>query len=279
MWAQHAPPVKLRHGRYPCSAGPTGVYNGRVGDTASCNVGSPLSERWDAYVGFRLRLRIRRVTWVDIHAITLLTLPVATGILLCCVPRRRPNSRQATIATAFAAGAIILVLALNTHLCRAGNPAMQCLLGGVCIWGVLSFAANRWLRGTASLAIITIMFVLSSHYDSLVHGREWLGNVTNLAAAHEKLMDARLQRIRSKLHQISEGDAVVYSEGWVRDLPISSQLSEPLSGELPSRIETRKVWHSSFTRLLSVRWVRQDYWYPGGQISKAIEGIELRDMP
>ena len=215
---------------------------------------------------------------VNVHAAALLALPVVTGILCLLVPHHRPTRRQVTIAAALALGAIFVVLGLTSHLCHAGNPAMQCLFGGACIWLIIMFVKSRWIRAIASILMVGVMFGLSVHYVNLVHSRAWVGNVHYLATI-EMVMSDHLEWLQDTIKGLGDDDAVVYPKGWVRESPLNSDLKEALGGFLPYRMECEHVWHSAFTRLIKVNRTTQDFWYPGGRRSDAADGIELRDVP
>ncbi len=218
------------------------------------------------------------MSWANLHAVALLAMPVLTCITCAVVPRRRPTGRQVTDATVLAGGAIFIVMSITSHLCLAGNPAMQCLVAGACLWTIVAFVKSKWFRAVASVVLIAAMYALSAHYASLVHDREWVGSGIHLAAL-EKSKAIQLDMLRSQAQKAGVTDEVEYPAGWLRDLAFGPQLVAPMGQEMPYRGETVCAWHSSFTRLTKVNRITQDYWYPGGRLADAAQHIEHRDAP
>lgn len=214
--------------------------------------------------------------WVNLHAVALSALPLVTGIACLLTPRRRPNSHQVTMTTLIAGGAVFVVHGLNSHLCSAGNPAMQCVIIGACIWIVLAYMKSKSVRVCIAVVMIGIMMLLSMHYVDLVHGRKWVGNVQHRAGVG-KAMEDRLAHIRDNVQQVGINDEMVYPEGWLRSLPIGTDLEDVIGDDLPYRVESHRVWHTWFTRLFRVHEVSQDFWYPGGRPSDAAANIVLKD--
>jgi hypothetical protein len=218
------------------------------------------------------------MSWVNLHALTLLSLPIAAFAVSRLSPRRSPSRRQEMIATVVAGGSAFMVYALNSHLCFAGNPSSQCIIAGVSIWVVLAYTNQRWVRRGVSIAMIGAMVWLSVHYGDLVHDAKWTGNVQRLAVQAIKA-ESQLADVRDTAMQVSTSDESVYKEGWLRELPVDAILKDEIGDDRPYRAESQRLWHSWFTGLFQVDRVTQDYWYPGGLLSDRASKIALKDTP
>ena len=71
---------------------------------------------------------------------------------------------------------MLVGVTINSHLCRAGLPWMQCVISAVCFAVVMMFAKDRRVRFPAAGIISVLMFLLADHYVELVHTHEWTGS-------------------------------------------------------------------------------------------------------
>ncbi len=215
---------------------------------------------------------------VDLHAVGLLAMPLLTCAICLLVPRRQPNSRQLTTATLVAGVTTIAVVSMHAHMCNAGNPFLQCIIGGACIWVVLACIKIRWVKTCIIVVVLGIMNLLSMHFNDLVHGRKWVGNVRHLAV-FEYMNDGHLAKIRDEVQTLGNEDEEVYPERWLRALPIGTVMIDAIGEDLPYRVESHRAWHTWFTGLHRVTEVKQDFWYPGGRPYEAAASVIFRDTP
>jgi hypothetical protein len=214
---------------------------------------------------------------VTIHAILLLAIPVATAMVYVRGPRRTPSKRRPLFAAIIAVGMALLVLAINTHLCYAGDPWAQCLIIGVCLWAVLTYQRGGLARLWLSVVLVGLMLGLSFQYVNLVHSSGWYGH-PHPSPAVKIVNDSRLAVVRVKVEEAGVNNPVVYPEGWLRQMPCVPAIAGELK-HTPYRVEIGRAWHSWYTRIFPVHRIAQDFWFPGGRLGEGGGSITLRDAP
>lgn len=213
---------------------------------------------------------------VTTHAVILILAPLVTLIASFTVEKRRPTGHQAAVSAMLAGGSGILVLAFTAHLCLEGNPLAQCFILGSCMWVVLSYVRNALPRRVLAVSLFVVMSVLSMHYSNVVHEPKWTGNPRGRVRAFRVVFESQRQRLAEMLLILGDERNPSYEAGWLRDLPIASELGEQMVKK-PFRESATAVWHTWFTWIYRREKTEQDYWYPGGPISEAADRIELRD--
>lgn len=218
---------------------------------------------------------------VDLHAILLLLIPVATIVGLLLARRRRPAAPQLLVAIAIAALAMIVTVGVNTHMCLEGLPRSQWIIAGLCLLSVLALVNSRPRRRLAAALLFVGMLGLSCHFTDVVHDRNWTGNPGWLGTDRAWLrsvqdaVDADVLAAESEL----TADSNDYPAGWLRDLPLYAAITDVVGDRVPARRVIHPVWHSWLTGLYRRTGVTQDLWYPGGPPSQGLRHLELRDRP
>lgn len=211
-----------------------------------------------------------------VHAVLLLCLPVAT-VAVCVLTGRKSGGRRSLIWLGSAA--VVAYIATGfvdltcTHLCDAGNPVRQTLLGGFCLWLVLVVPRFVWLRVVGAVLVMLATFGLSRQYVELVHTKGLTGNVTmrdGPADGAERMRSLVTASVKAAVPPATQP----YPAGWLRDMPFASELGRL---ELSIKVETARFWHSWYTRLYYKRVAYQDFWFDGGLLPDQADAITLRD--
>ncbi len=214
---------------------------------------------------------------VTVHALLLLSLPLA--IVAVCILTRRTTWGRSGFVWAGAAAVVAYVAAgfvfvSCAHLCDAGDPVSQTMIGGCCLWLVLVVPRFIWLRLIVAVLLIVAMFGLSRQYGELVHTKGLTGNAISRDDPGEEGVRL-LSSVRAAVRKAVPPATQPYAAGWVRDMRVASDLCRSL--DRPIRIEITPFWHSWYSRLYKHRVVYQDFWFGGGVLPDRANEITLRD--
>lgn len=216
------------------------------------------------------------VAAVTIHAILLPSLALGT-LAVCLLTRQRSWGRKgvlwACLSLVLAYVTAEFILGCCAHMCDAGNPTAQALIGGCCLWAVLVIPRFVWLRPIGAVLVILATFGLSRQYVGLVHAEGMIGHASirdGPAAEGVRMLPSLRASVRLAVPPASQP----YPAGWLRDMPFAPRLCRL---DRPIRVEITPFWHSWYSRLYKRRVVRQDFWFPGGVLPDRAEQITLRD--
>lgn len=215
--------------------------------------------------------------WIDVHAVLLALLPVATVFAVATMKRRSPTNWRLAVPTIVALLAMVVVWGLNGHLCLEGRPRSQWLIGGLCMLlvlaGVKSVAQRRVLAGV----LFVLMLGLSCHFTDVVHTSDWTGNP--MSKGPFDAFQRSIQKTAALLPAEVEDASVSYAAGWLRESPVWVQVKSQLGDRYYPRRQIDRAWHTGLTGLHPVTLIPQDIWYPGGVFADNVGRIELRDRP
>jgi hypothetical protein len=205
-----------------------------------------------------------------LHALALIAMIL--GATLACIFMGRPEEgTRKRDAFAVGAGGVGIGFLVPGHLCDAGEPVMQILIGILC-----AVALTAWVkkpREAASLVLIVAVAsaALASRYTGLVHEKGVTGNPRLHQLNYPKTLERRAQDI---LVERAKTDPESYPAGWLGDW---GQFRESASGRTVSRVEVRWWWHSGLTRLYEKRETPIRLWYPGGPLAEGATRLEWRE--
>jgi len=223
--------------------------------------------------------------WVTLHTILLLAMPLATVGGLLLLPRRQLTAGNLTMPLLVSLMAMSLAFTFSTHLCGAGLPWRQVLLGGACLVPWATLVKSRGLRRGGTVALFIATLGLSQHFSEVVHRPGWSGNSD--WPRYGAIARDFARSVHAMADHIPAPEATqAYPPGWLRDLPIAAKLCELAEGaglsELPERYRLRRcefgrAWHTWLTGLYPYELVPQDLWYPGGSLGEGLRRVELRN--
>jgi hypothetical protein len=200
------------------------------------------------------------------HAVALLAI-VGVTLLACIGLRGKPQSSAGLIA---GAACFLMSLLMPGHLCDAGHPWSQLLIGSACITMLIVFVRDRRVALGLSFVIAVSAGKLAWDYVDLVH----VEGVTGNRNPSQERMRIRSERLaRETLAEMAKSDSKSYPEGWLSD-------SEIRPDKVPfalTRVDVSPFWHSWFTGLYSCRRRDGSLWYPGGKLADAAPRVEWRE--
>lgn len=212
----------------------------------------------------------------DIHAILLIVLPLAAVLATAILARRTPTDRQITIAFALAGLGTCAAPFSNHHLCREGEPRMQWLILGPCLFLVLLLVKSNAWRRLLGATVFLAMMGLSCHFTSLVHEPGWTGN-----PSYDGGTKVRLKVLRDTAAIVANDDDKLakseFAAGWLRDLPLWPAILDRFGEQMIARRQIRYAWHTRLTGLYRYSSEPLDFWYPGGRFEEVAARIELRE--
>lgn len=216
---------------------------------------------------------------IQVHAVVLLVLPLAT-LAWCLRWRGRPvPAKRAAVGVAVAVLTMLAAIVVNTHACNEGLPPTQWLIGGICVGCVIALTPAAHWRWALGGVLIVVTQVLALHFTDVVHRSGWTGNPRWAGVGPAMLATTRRQIER--LAQQTNSD-VVYPAGWLHDIDLPAPVDQSAAASIPAAPGRRVVsqaWHTWLTGLYAYATVPQDYWFPGGNLSRAAARIELRERP
>jgi hypothetical protein len=214
-----------------------------------------------------------------LHAISMLSL-LGVTLAACALLLRRGERPRTFAATVTALCAIVIVfLAAPVHLCHAGQPVAQALLGIICVPApVLLVRGDRLAFALAGLVGIAT-FSLMNQYVALVHTERVTGNCsrsdTNLR------LDRLLAEVGAQLSNLGAAETFRFPEGWLSDVEFVRKA--PGTGPLEAALETFEresfspFWHSGFTKLYARHRTPVGLWFPGGTLAEGGSRLEWRE--
>ena len=110
------------------------------------------------------------------HILVLLSIPVATVLLLCLSRKAKVTSGQLVGSIAVSLLACLGAYSLSLHGCDRGQPFQQILIPGLCLAAGWALTTSRRIRLMLSSLIVILMTVLTFHYVSLSHRPDLVGN-------------------------------------------------------------------------------------------------------
>src|SRR6185295_2751231 len=213
------------------------------------------------------------------QALAMIALAAST-VAACVLLRSREGLRKTAGVLTVLIGLLLFVFAWPSHLCLAGHPTSQALLGIACAAAVvLCVQGSRRAYGLAAL-IGLLTTGLMSQYQELVHHEGVTGNPRS--HHNVRLVDLRA-RAREAIVELGKTDPSRYPEGRLSD--IEAVRKAPGASPLPAlsarfhRDDFAPWWHSWFTQLYERRETPIQLWYPGGTLSTAAPEVDWRECP
>lgn len=222
----------------------------------------------------------------NLHAFGLILVVAVTLFALISYPAKPAGLAQIVIALLAGGGLMIVCQIAGTHMCDAGQPFLQYIIPGTCLILLRSLTRHR-CRPARIIAwcLCLAAFILTFHYDDLVHGQHYTGNPARVGHYLQVEQRSNIQQVEASLIMISQDyhDSKHYPASWMDQFPqqqlIAKELgnSESLSRNYKSqRAVAFPLWHSRFTGLYGKTMTDVYLWYSGGKLEDAMGKLEYR---
>jgi len=209
--------------------------------------------------------------WVNVHAATMLALPILAFVFVCKTPKRRPPSKALVGWTLLCA--VVTALMCMPCLCLEGPPFLQVVIPMACLWAVALFTGDRSKRIVGIFVCSIATLLLSQQYELWAHHRNWTSAPKGRSGMDRAKVNATIACIEEVLLSASDSDVTDYPAMWLSDLPAAKRAlaNEEISlFACPPECTWEPCWHSSLTRLYCRRTISpRDYWYLGGPLKNA----------
>lgn len=217
---------------------------------------------------------------VDMHAISLIALPIACFIFLAIVPKRTPP-RYALVGWTVGLGGLVAFLCAAC-LCMEASPILQVIIPAACLWFVALFVAPRRARWIACLFCGICLLGFQQQYDAWAGKGTWTSAPKRRTNMEEQLHKRWVRDAEQLLIEASEVDEKGYEANWFSELPVKKNAPDGYRGPKPCwpRSDWVRCWHTDVTGLYRRHvYSGQDYWYQGGPLSEATGKIVIKDRP
>ena len=225
---------------------------------------------------------------VHLHAVILLSVPVAT-LVFCVIfrRRRRPPSMRGrptwrvptalTVGLFFAFGGVILWD--RGH--GAAGPFVLRLIPALCVVAIILCVSPWRLVAASSGVLLIVMSLLKLWNIALAHEPGYTGDPYHDEFLREWQCSA-LDGVGEWLRRRAREDKASYPEGWLAEsVPPAKSWAyfESYRSHASWRATVTPLWHSWLTGLYGCTLEPMDLWYPGGTLKDAASKIEFRDRP
>ena len=219
------------------------------------------------------------VGWI----VTILCVLPVTAIAVAALTWKKPTWKRIGVAAAIGvAFGFLGSLFIPVHMCDRGQGLALLPVP----WLSAMLVAVACGRRTIALSFAVLMMIAATYigslYAGLVHRHGVTGNPTSsspMASQQLKVVELTLASAKFGIDPDREIPA-----GWLDESELARE-SEWLARELTAdaregrwyREDAGTWWHSGFSRLYPVRYVRLGVWYPGGKVADAAHRLEIRD--